>query len=152
MKISIAAILLFILTGAASLFAQTDQHRWKPLIVNDSQKLWYDGLMLEKASGDIIEMWVLQMHKPPLQFDGIKGDIVRSKTLYAIDLKEVRFGLEEVVYYDAANKEIYKHSYETKTLTGNLKCPYPITEDSYMFALVKEVLRIKGAQKQGALR
>lgn len=147
MKKPLAIIIFFLLT-ASSLFGQTSEHRWKPLIVSDDQKVWYDGLLLEKIADENTEMWVLQMHKPPLRFDGIKGDIVRSKTLYAIDLKEVRYGIQEVVYYNAENKELYRHSYETKNLTGSLKCPYPVTEDSFMFALVKEIVKIRGAKQE----
>ncbi|MBZ0200934.1 MAG: hypothetical protein K8H86_13770 [Ignavibacteriaceae bacterium] len=148
MKFSFAAFIILILSVSFSLSAQTDVHRWKPLIVNDSEKMWYDALMLDKMEGDKLDMWVLQMHKPPLKFDGIKGEIYRSKILYAINFKTVRYGIEKVVYYDAANQELYKHDYESASLPENVKYTYPILEDSFMYALVKEVVRIKGVQQK----
>lgn len=104
--------------------------------------------MLDKMEGDKLDMWVLQMHKPALKFDGINGEIYRSKTLYSIDLKTVRYGIDKVVYYDAANQELYKHNYENANMPENVKYTYPIFEDSFMYALVKEVVRLKGAQQK----
>ncbi len=148
MKFSFLAFIILVFAFCFSLYSQTDQHRWKPLIVSESQKFWYDGLTLDKMEGDKADIWVLQMHKPPLTFDGIKGEILRSKTLYAIDLKTVRYGIQEVVYFDAANKELYRHNYANVKLEDKYKYTYPVLEDSFMYALVKEIIRVKGTKKQ----
>ena len=79
------------------------------------------------------------MHKPPLTDEGIRGEVYRSKTLYAINLKTVKYGILNVIYYDVTNKEMYNFKYNIDDYPENLKYTYPITENSFLFVLLKEL-------------
>ncbi|MGE5458100.1 MAG: hypothetical protein ACM3RX_07080 [Methanococcaceae archaeon] len=137
-KLTALALILFGMLA----FAQTDNtsvHRWKPLSISEKEKIWYDAAMVDSVKGDKLNMWILQMHKPPLTFENIKGEIYRSKTLYTISLKTVRYGIKQVVYYDVTNKEISSFDYPIDSYPDNVKYTYPIMENSFLYTLLKEL-------------
>jgi hypothetical protein len=138
LKIFICIILL-----AAISNAQSEEHRWKPLIVNETQKTWIDILSLEAGTGKFFDVWILEMYTPLLHLDGISGDIYRSKTKYAVNLETVKYGILEVVYYDPSNKEIYRFNYDSPVLTESIKYTYPVLENSILHLTIKEYLKLK---------
>ncbi|MFO7446828.1 MAG: hypothetical protein R6W90_10705 [Ignavibacteriaceae bacterium] len=130
----------------SSAYAQTD-HKWKPLVVNDIKKVWVDEVSLESVKGDKFEVWLLQMHVPPLKMDGIKGEVYRAKTLYAVDLAVVKYGIEQVIYYDADNNEIYRHNYKITDYEDNLKYTYPVMEKSSIHMVIQELYAHRAEKK-----
>ena len=132
-------LFLIIIFSALAMYCQEDIHRWKPLVINEKEKIWFDQSMLDSTRSNKIDMWILQMHRPPLTFEGIDGEIYRSKTLYTIDLKTVKYGIRDVVYYDVTNKEIQKFHYDIDKYPDNYKYTYPIMENSFLFKLIKEI-------------
>jgi len=124
--------------------AQETNHKWKQLNGNSKQKYWYDSSMLDSVKNDNFSIWILQEHNPPMVFDEIKGEINRSKTLYTVDLKSVKYGILKVVYYDAMNKEIASFDYNTGKFTDEVKYTYPVTEDSPVYMFIKEYFSKKG--------
>jgi len=132
-------LILMLLVMAASIYSQDVVHRWKQLVIDDKEKVWYDQSMTDSIKGSKMNIWILQMHKPPLTGEGIKGEVYRSKTLYAINLKTAKYGILNVIYYDVANKEMYNFKYNIDDYPETLKYTYPITEKSFLFALLKEI-------------
>ena len=142
MKIILTGLFLLIGSNFIS-YAQTDNSKWKPLVVNDEKKVWVDETGLQNVKGDKFEIWLLQMYVPPLRMDGITGDVYRSKTLYAVDLNSVKYGIEQVVYYNADNKELFSYDYKIKNYEDNLKYTYPVLENSTMHLVIKELYNVK---------
>jgi hypothetical protein len=148
MKQILLSAAAFFLIINVSLTAQIDQHIWKPLVVEENQKLWYDANMLDSAKGDKFQVWVLELHKPPLEIENIDGDVYRSKTLYTVNLNSVKYGILKIVYYDVASREIFNYDYSKPEEYDDLNYPYPITENSFMFLILKELMKQKGEQSQ----
>jgi hypothetical protein len=132
--------------ATAFTYAQEGIHRWKPLVINDKEKIWYDQSMVDSLKGDKLNIWILQMYKQPLTYEGIVGDVYRSKILYAINLKNVKYGILNAIYYDISNKEMYNFNYNINNYPDDLKYTYPITENSFLFTLLKEIYTNKGTQ------
>lgn len=134
--------LTFILFLAFFAQGQETNHKWK-LINSSKQKCWYDASMIDSMKNDNFRIWIMQEHNPPLSFEEINGEVHRSKTLYNVDLKSVKYGIEKVVYYDAKNKEISTFDYNTGTLSDDVKYTYPVTEDSPVYLFIKEYFALK---------
>lgn len=143
MRFNNVIIIVCTILFAAALNAQSEEHRWKPLIVDEAQKVWVDILSLETGTGKFFDVWILEMHTPVLHLDGIDGDIYRSKTKYTVNLETVKYGILEVVYYNPANKEIYRFDYNSPILTENIKYTYPVLENSILHLAIKEYIKLK---------
>jgi len=122
---------------------QSETHNWKPLIINDTQKLWYDRSQLDTINNPNFDIWILEMHRPVISLEGIADNIMRTKTLYTVDLQAYKYGLKTVVYYNPSNQVIKVFKYETNSLTEGYKYIFPITENSFMQTLVDELLRLR---------
>ena len=136
--------IMVLLIMAATIYAQDNIHRWKPLVIGDKDKVWYDQSMTDSIKGSKMNIWILQMYQPPLTDEGINGEVYRSKTLYAINLRTAKYGILNVIYYNVTNKEMYNFKYNIDDYPENLKYSYPITEKSILFALLKEILNKPG--------
>lgn len=122
---------------------QTTTHNWKPLVINDDQRMWYDRSQLDTINTPTFDIWILEMHRPSLSLEGISDNIMRTKTLYAVDLQSYKYGLKKVAYYDPSNQLIKSFQYDTNSATEEYKYIFPITENSFMQKLVDELLRIR---------
>ena len=132
--------ILFIFICSLSLLAQQeDQHVWKVVNADDGSKFWYDVSTLDTTKGDKLNVWILETNQPPRQYEGIEGDVFRSKTLYTINLVSVKYGILKVRYYDINNKEIFSFDYDNPLPPENIRYPYPITDNSLLFYLLKEL-------------
>jgi len=136
-------ILLLLLAPAIVLRAQTPNHNWKPLIIDNIQRLWYDRSQLDTITNPSFEIWILEMHRPALSLEGISENIMRTKTLYIVDLQQYKYGIKQVVYYDPSNQIIKSFKYDTTAGSEEYKYIFPITENSFMQKLVDELLRIR---------
>lgn len=141
MKKSLLFLLLLLTTAV---FAQEKEHRWKPLVQNEKDKIWYDAAMMDTSKAEVINMWILQMHKPPLRFDEIDGEVYRSKTYYTINLKNAKYGIVKVVYYNSASKELANFTYDILSIPDEIKFSYPIMEGSFLHQLIKEYFKLRG--------
>jgi len=132
--------ILFTFICCFNLLAQQEnQHVWKVVNADDGSKFWYDVSTLDTTKGDKINVWILETNQPPKQYDGIDGDVFRSKTLYAINLVTVKYGILKVRYYDLNNKEIFSFDYDNPLPPENIRYSYPITDNSLLFYLLKEL-------------
>ena len=138
-------ISIFYLSATAQ---QSNQHVWKVVNADDGSKFWYDVSTLDTTSGEKIDIWILQTNQPPKQFDGIDGDVFRSKTLYTINLITVKYGILKVRYYDLNNKEIFSFDYDNPMPPENIRFAYPITDNSLLFYLLKDLYGPKENQTQ----
>lgn len=127
--------------------AQSDEtHVWKPLDVESSDKFWYDSSAFDTVKSDRLDVWVLQSHKPPLQFEGFDGDVFRSKTFYRINLSTIKYGIRKIRYYNATNQEIYSYDYDQYDADDSLKYTFPIITGSVVHKVIQEFLRFKGVK------
>ncbi|MFA6977826.1 MAG: hypothetical protein WC209_00770 [Ignavibacteriaceae bacterium] len=140
-KYSFILYLLLIIT--INVVGQTTSHNWKPLIINDDQRMWYDRSQLDTINSPAFDIWILEMHRPTLSLEGISDNIMRTKTLYAVDLQSYKYGLKKVAYYDPSNQLIKSFQYDTNSSTEEYKYIFPITENSFMQKLVDELLRLR---------
>lgn len=135
-------ILIYI---SLSIFAQQEEkHVWKVVNADDGSKFWYDATSVDTMKGDKFNIWILETNQPPKQFEGIEGDVFRSKTLYTINLTNVKYGILKVRYYDMNNKEIFSFDYDQPMPPESIRYPYPITDNSLLFYLIKELYGPKG--------
>ena len=133
------SFILLSLCYFSSMAQQNDQHVWKVVNAEDGSKFWYDVSTLDTSNGDKINIWILETNQPPKKFEGIDGDVFRSKTLYTINLITVKYGILKVRYYDLNNKEIFTFDYDNPMPPESLRYPYPITKNSLLFYLLKEL-------------
>jgi len=132
--------ILFLLVCVITLSAQqNDQHVWKVVNADDGSKFWYDVSTLDTTKGNKLNVWILETNQPPKQYEGIDGDVFRSKTLYAINLVTVKYGILKVRYYDKNNQEIFSFDYDNPMPPESIKYPYPVTDNSLLFYLLKDL-------------
>ncbi len=132
-----------------SIFAQQEeQHVWKVINADDGSKFWYDAAKLDTISGDRFNIWVLETNQPPKKYEGIEGDVFRSKTLYTINLTTVKYGILKIRYYDMSNQEIFSFDYDKPVPPESIRFPYPVTDNSLLFYLLKELYGPKGEQSK----
>lgn len=140
-----AVFLIFLLSTSVS--AQAD-HKWKPLVVTDSKKIWYDKVDIDSVKGDKFEIWLLQMHIPPVDINGRNEKAFRTMTLYAVNLSSVKYGIEKITYLDENAKEICSYDYMIKEYEDNLKYTYPVMENSAIHLVIKELFKNSSEQKK----
>ena len=122
------------------IYAQQDeQHVWKVVNADDGSKFWYDASALDTIKGDKFNIWILETHQPPINYEGIEGNVFRSKTLYTINLTTVKYGILKVRYYDLTNKEIFRFDYDSPLPPESIRYTYPITDRSLLFYLIEEL-------------
>jgi len=132
--------ILFLLVCVITLSAQqNDQHVWKVVNADDGSKFWYDVSTLDTTKGNKLNVWILETNQPPKQYEGIDGDVFRSKTLYTINLVTVKYGILKVRYYDKNNQEIFSFDYDNPMPPESIKYPYPVTDNSLLFYLLKDL-------------
>jgi len=139
--------ILLIIIGFVSLAAQqSEQHVWKVVNADDGSKFWYDATSIDTINGDRFNIWILETNQPPKQYEGIEGDVFRSKTLYTINLTTVKYGIMKIRYYDVSNQEIFSFDYDKPMPPESIRFPYPITDNSLLFYLIKELFGPKDEQ------
>ena len=132
-----------------SLYAQQDdKHVWKVVNADNGTKFWFDATTLDTTNGNRLNVWILETNQPPKQYEGIDGDVFRSKTLYTINLITVKYGILKVRYYDLNNKEIFSFDYDNPMPPENIRFPYPVTDNSLLFYLLKELYGPKESQSK----
>ena len=143
MKITLSLIILFLFSQSS--FSQIEgTHRWKKLDTDDNRKLWYDVSDIDSIKGDRFNIWVLEVHTPPLKSEGIDGEIYRSLILYSVNLITVKYGIMKIRYYSSANKELFAFDYDTPPPpTDALRFPYPVLENSPVYFVIKELFKYR---------
>ena len=130
-------------------FGQTEEiHVWKVLNLESGEKIWYDTSGLDTIQGDRFDIWLLEVHRPPKTFEGFEGEVFRSKTLFGINLTTVKYGILKVRYYNIMNKEIYSYDYDNPPPDDGIKYTYPVTENSYIHLLIRELYGKEGEGNQ----
>jgi hypothetical protein len=147
MKHFFSGAVFVIILFSINVNAQAD-HKWKPLIVNDIKKIWYDKTNIDSIKGDRFEIWLLQMHIPPVNINGSSAKAFRTMTLYAVDLSTVKYGIEEITYLDENAKEICSYNYMIRDYEDNLKYTYPVMENSAIHLVIKELFKNSSEQKK----
>ena len=133
-------IIFVIITITSPLFAQNEtQHIRKVVETADDSKFWYDASDLDTMKGDKFNIWILETHRPPVKYEGIEGEVYRSKTLYCINITTVKYGILKIRYYDVNNKETYSFDYDVPPPPEIIRYTYPITENSLLHYLLKEL-------------
>jgi len=142
-------LIIFCIVSFIPLLAQSEtNHRWKKLEIKSGAQYWYDVSFSDSLVGSKFEVWVLQVHTPPLRSEEIEGDIYRSKILYAVNLTSVRYGIMKIRYYDVKNTELYSFDYDTPPPpTDDLKYPYPILEESPVYIIIKSIFGENNQEK-----
>lgn len=140
----ITGIILSIFLVATALSQVDSTYHWKKLDTENKKKIWYDVSSIDTIKGDKFDIWVLEVHTPPMKSEGIEGEIYRSKILYAVNLTTVRYGIVKIRYYDVKNKELYAFDYDTPPPpTDALRYPYPVFEESPIYLIIKELFKYK---------
>ena len=145
---SFYSILIFVFCSISG-FGQTEEiHVWKVLNLDSGEKIWYDTSGLDTIQGDRFDIWILEVHRPPKTFEGFEGEVFRSKTLFGINLTTVKYGILKVRYYNIMNKEIYSYDYDNPPPDDSIKYTYPVTENSYIHLLIRELYGKEGEANQ----
>ena len=139
--------ILLILFAYISNFAQQEEtHVWKVINADDGSKFWFDASSLDTTKGDKFNIWILQTNQPPKTYEGIDGEVFRTKTLYTINLTTVKYGILKVRYYNMSNQEIFSFDYDKPMPPESIRYPYPITDHSLLYYLIKELYEPKNEQ------
>jgi hypothetical protein len=142
-------MLLVMMIVSLTMFAQKDdKHVWKVINADDGSKFWYDASSLDTTKGDKFNIWILQTNQPPITYEGIDGEVFRAKTLYTINLTTVKYGILKVRYYNLSNQEIFSFDYDKPLPPESIRYPYPITDNSMLHYLIKELYGPKDEQTQ----
>jgi len=139
-----AALIIVLFVGTVSANAQSEYLKWKPLVINQKQRIWYDASSIDTSKGTKFDVWILQMHQPPLTFNEIHGKVYRSKTQYCVDLNSGKYGILRVVYYGVTNNVLYNFDYHIDNYPDNLKYTYPIVDNNFMSKLIKKLNKPTG--------
>jgi hypothetical protein len=124
-------------------FAQKEEQKWQTLFLNEEKKIWYDDAAVDSARGFEFRVWTLELHKPPLSITGINEHIYKSKTLYRINLKLLKYGIDEIEYFNSADKRIASYDYRIKGETDEYSYTYPVTESPVLFGILKRYIKTK---------
>jgi hypothetical protein len=141
------SLLLILLAFTVIKAQEEEQHVWKVVNASDGSKFWYDASSLDTIKGDRFNIWILETHQPPVKYEGIDGEVFRSKTLYAINLTTVKYGILKIRYYDSSNKEIFRFDYDNPPPPESIRYTYPITKESILFYLIEELYGPKSVKK-----
>jgi len=144
----VKSILITLLSLISILAQEEEQHVWKVVNASDGSKFWYDASALDTIKGDRFNIWILETHQPPIKYEGIKGEVFRSKTLYAINLTTVKYGILKIRYYDVSNKEIFRYDYDNPPPPESIRYTYPVTDQSMIFYLIEELYGPKGKKTE----
>lgn len=136
MRVLFIGLILF---QVSNLFPQSENHKWKPLIITESQKIWYDESQTDTIKSSMFDVWVLELHQPLLSVDGIKSKVMRSKTLYQVNAEDKCYNLKAVVYYNASNVEVARYNYDLTLLNENKRYTFPVYDDSYIDKILKVI-------------
>jgi hypothetical protein len=137
-------IFLYIVLLAFTVMAQKENHKWKPLQVDENKKIWFDLSQVDTLTQARFDIWMLELHKPMLKIEGVPGQVMRTKTLYSINMEEAFYGIKEVVYYDINNKEIKRYRYGLQNYPEDMKYTFPITKDTDLHLFINELSRMQG--------
>lgn len=141
--------ILIVFLSLISIYAQEEeQHVWKVVNATDGSKFWYDASALDTIKGDRFNIWLLETHQPPVKYEGIEGEVFRSKTLFAINLTTVKYGILKIRYYDVSNKEIFRFDYDNPPPPESIRYIYPVTDKSMIFYLIEELYGPKGEKSK----
>lgn len=134
-------ILLFLILFAyiCPIKAQTTNVRWEPLLINKNKRIWYDAVSAGTVNKDILNVWILQMHHPPLEFKELDKKIYRTKTEYCINLTNEKYGIRKAEYYGSNNNLIYKFNYHLDNYPDSLKYTYPVKDNFFITLLLKKI-------------
>lgn len=144
---NLSFILLVVVCFGGTARSQEVFVHWQPLVINDTSRIWYDSSVLDTVSAGKFDIWILQMHTPPLTFNEIPGKIYRSKTYYGINLETGRYEIIKVEYYGINNKKIYSFDYKTADYPDKMRYTYPIGDNSTLTMLIKKLDKIHGDKK-----
>lgn len=144
----VKSILITLLSLISILAQEEEQHVWKVVNASDGSKFWYDASALDTVKGDRFNIWILETHQPPIKYEGIEGEVFRSKTLYAINLTTVKYGILKIRYYDVSNKEIFRYDYDNPPPPESIRYTYPVTDQSMIFYLIEELYGPKGKKTE----
>jgi hypothetical protein len=146
----IKSILIFLLLSLTiNLSAQQEEeHVWKVVNADDGSKFWYDASALDTIKGDRFNIWILQAFQPPKKYEGIDGEVFRAKTLYAINLTTVKYGILKVRYFDVKNQEIFRFDYDNPLPPESIRYVYPVTDQSMLFYLIEELYGPKSGKTE----
>ena len=132
-----------LITSLSTVVAQTDEINWKVLIANNTKKIWYDATTIDTAKSSEFSIWTLELHKPPLNINGIKEPIYKSKTLYNVNLLLQRYGISQIVYYNSSDKQIAKYNYDLPGKDDDVRYSYPISDSPVLFGILKKFIKNK---------
>lgn len=141
-------IFIFLIFSSTLPAQENEQHVWKVVNADDGSKFWYDVSSIDTAKSDKLNIWILETYQPPRQYEGIDGDVFRSKTYYTINLTIVKYGILKVRYYDMTNNEIFSFDYDSPMPPESIRFPYPVTNNSKLFYLIKELYGPRENQDQ----
>lgn len=134
-KIRAAGVLLLLLTGI--LYPQSENHKWKPVDLQSKQKLFVDINTSFTSSDTVLSFWVLELHRPAVEMEGVTGKITRTKTLYIYYTGTKKYGIRKIVYYNASSEEMKRYNYDKNLSSLLLLCTFPVFQNSPVEAALK---------------
>lgn len=120
--------------------SQTDNENWVPVTALNNQHIYIDVYGLESFKGDDIYIWAMQSFNKPLEMEGIKRDIYKTRTYYLINKRLKEYSILEIVFYDEDGNVITSYSYHHDTKIQRYRYNYPIFPGSDMDAILKKSL------------
>lgn len=142
MQLTRIIIFLFLAMNVHSV-AQTEKNVWKALVINEQNRVWYDQTQMDTINTSKFSIWLLELHRPYMELEGVSKNIMRTKSLYSISLDDYRYSLKEVVYYNPGNVEIKRFRYDIDSYDENVKYYFPITPNSIIQNVIDELLRVR---------
>ncbi len=146
MKIKILIIFFFI-ACINTVYTQSENIKWEPLVINSTLRVWYNVISVDTNKGEVLNVWILQTHRPPLEFKEINHKVYRTKTEYCINFKYGKYGIKKAVYYGAKNNLLYNFDYHLENYPDSLKYTYPV-KDNFFINLLTQKIESKGTEEK----
>lgn len=129
------------------LFAQDVVENWVPTDKIYGSKIYVDIEGLSQYSGDDFWVWALQENNPPLELDGIRREIYKTKTYYLINKELRKYSIAQVIYYDEDDNVITSFSYKINKAIPKFKYNYPIYPGADLDFIITKCLDYLGEPK-----
>jgi len=136
--------LLLLLTLTVVLFGQSLKENWMPITESTTETTYINTEGLKKFMNGDIYVWVLQEHSPPLQMEGVDGDIYKTKTYYLFNDQMKRYGIEQIIYYDEDGDVLKSYSYSKKTNLPQFKYNFPVFKGTNEEVVLSKILELTG--------
>ena len=139
--------LMFCLISINNMIAQDTEEIWVATENYVGQTIYIDIQGLDGYTGDEFFVWAMQENDPPLEMEGVREDIYKTKTYYLISKSLKKYSIAEVIFYDEDDNVLASYSYKLNKEIPSFRYNYPIYQDTDQDAIFNKAMEYINASK-----